>query len=659
MATRQEELVIKLRADLDQYDRETRRVFKNSVEGANKTSNAFGRTEKSAENLNKVGSKALRAFAGVVVTALSAKKIQEYADMFTIVQNKIKTVISPTEDLGEVTGRLLSISNETRTSLDATATLYSRLRRNTEELGLSQEDLFEITETVNKSFAISGATTAETSASIRQLSQAFASGVLRGDEFNSIAEQAPIIMEAISKSTGIAKGELRELAAEGKLSAQVVAESLQAYADVINADFLGTTITAAQAQEVLSNNFTLFVGAMDEAFGITESTVGVYQALSTSLVDMQQPLIDSALFMKAFFEVTKDSMETSGDDIEDLVDTYDMQLNFAKDLFGAFALVVTETLLFLPDMVKKQVTSAIGGFNALIDGSRKTILEIRKAYEEFFGDESTVAIIDAQLAAIGDTSFDIWIETLENQRDATFKFFDEFGQKSAEMNQAIADKKLEILAETDAIELERLKEQLALKQEAIDEFEREKAGTVKLDNTKADEKALKKKETAEEKARKKSIRDEAKRVRELTGLARKFAASDKDIATQAFQFTKDKAASSILAYAAEGAEKVISQLGYPGIPIAGVILAGGAALANEVSGLGIGGGGISSTTPNPSPNLTTTDLPQDVLDIDTSITTESGTSDTVIRFESSGNQTLDAIFEFFSEGLRTGKIRNS
>lgn len=700
------DLLIRLRADLKQYESETTRVFNASIALSRKAAAGFTSVEKALNNLNRagavdvakvgknfsnmgdqtekalnrvekkikktattseqsfqkiertsiIGSRALIAFAGVVTSVLSVRKIQEYADMFTTVQNKIKTVLGPTENLADVTGRLLAIANGTRTSLDATATLYTRLRRNSEELGLSQEQLFDITETVNKSFAISGATTQETAGAIRQLSQAFASGVLRGDEFNSIAEQAPVIMEAISKSTGIAKGALRELAADGKISARVVSESLLAYKDVIEADFLPATVTAGQAQEVLSNNFTIFVGEMDKAFGITESTVGLYTNMSTALTAIQQPLMDSALFMEAFFEVMKDGTETGETEIQDLVKTYDNQLSLARDLFGAFGLVVSETLLFIPDVVKRALTSSIAGIVAFIDEARKQILLFRQGVAAIFGDDATVSAIEAQLQAIGDSSTDIFLTTLENQIDGAVGFFDDFGKLSEEMNQAIADKKLEILAATDAKEIEMLKLQLEAKREALLEFEENSAGKVKLDTTEEDDKKAKKKLKSDKKDQDKAAREKEARIKKLSGVAAQFARQDKDIATQAFQFAKDKAASSIILFAAEGAEKVIAQLGLPGIPIAGGILAAGGLLAAEVSGLGIGSSSISSGVTSAAPSLVTSDIPTESAEIETSITTETGRSQNVISFEGTGNLALDAIFELFSEALRTGKI---
>jgi len=182
--------------------------------------------------------------------------------------NKLKLSTNSTKELAAITKTLFDVSKDTRTSVESTVDLYAKMERATRNLDISQQRLVKITSSINKAFAISGATAQETRGSIRQLGQALASGALRGDEFNSIAEQAPIIMEAVREATGKTAGELRELAATGAITAEILIESLERYANKIDSDFAQATATFGQKLEVARNNAIEFVGAND---AITDS----------------------------------------------------------------------------------------------------------------------------------------------------------------------------------------------------------------------------------------------------------------------------------------------------------------------------------------------------------------------------------------------------
>ena len=203
----------------------------------------------------------LSLVAVAVSTALVTSKIISYADSFTEITNKLKLATDGQDDLVKTTKAMFDISEETRTSVVATTGLFTKMERATRNLDFSQERLLKVTGSINKAFAISGATAQETTGSIRQLGQALASGTLRGDEFNSIAEQAPIIMEAVREATGKTAGELRELAATGAITAEILIESLERYADKIDSDFARSTATFSQKLEKAKNNAIEFVGA--------------------------------------------------------------------------------------------------------------------------------------------------------------------------------------------------------------------------------------------------------------------------------------------------------------------------------------------------------------------------------------------------------------
>jgi len=190
--------------------------------GLRQTNKALATTTKKAKTANKAFSDFsnalnLNTLALSAAFGVAATKAVKYADAFTSINNKLKLATADSEQLAIVTDKLFESSNNTGSSIEASVELYAKLERSTRTLGISQDRLLNITDSINKSFIISGASTAEASGAIRQLGQALSSGVLRGEEFNSISEQAPVIMEAVSKATGKTVGQLKTLAAEGRL----------------------------------------------------------------------------------------------------------------------------------------------------------------------------------------------------------------------------------------------------------------------------------------------------------------------------------------------------------------------------------------------------------------------------------------------------------
>ncbi|WP_432409801.1 tape measure protein [Serratia marcescens] len=218
----------------------------------NSTGKAVGSTEKAFSSLSRV--------AVSLSAALSVQQVAQYANAWVDVNNKLVNAVRPTEQLADVTQRVFDISQETRSGLEATATLYGRLERATRSAGTSAEDLAKLTTTINKGLIVSGATTQEASSTMIQLSQALASGVLRGEEFNSISENGSRLAVALADSLGVTVGQLRAMAAEGKLTTDVVVKGLLSQGDVIAKEFGNTIQTMGQAFQIAGNNITKFVG---------------------------------------------------------------------------------------------------------------------------------------------------------------------------------------------------------------------------------------------------------------------------------------------------------------------------------------------------------------------------------------------------------------
>lgn len=219
----------------------------------------FNRADKAASSLtSSFGS--LSRVATSLMAILSAQQVAEYADAWTTLNNKLANALRPSEQLVDVTERVFNITQQTRGSLDATASLYARLERATREYGTSADDLAKLTTIINQGFVVSGATAQEAENAIIQLSQGLASGALRGEEFNSVNEQGNRLIVALADSMGVGIGQMRQMAAAGKLTTDVVVNGLLSQGVTIGNEFANTTTTISQALQVAGNNITKFFG---------------------------------------------------------------------------------------------------------------------------------------------------------------------------------------------------------------------------------------------------------------------------------------------------------------------------------------------------------------------------------------------------------------
>ncbi|HBX7862384.1 TPA: tape measure protein, partial [Klebsiella pneumoniae] len=149
----------------------------------------------------------------------------------------------------------------------------------------SAEDLTRLTTIINQGFAVSGATAQEAENAIIQLSQGIASGVLRGEEFNSVSEQGSRLMVALADSMGVSIGQLRAMAAQGQLTTDVVVKGLLSQGDAIGKEFANTTVSIAKGLQVAGNNVTKFIGENSTvksfAAGFRDSVITISENLET------------------------------------------------------------------------------------------------------------------------------------------------------------------------------------------------------------------------------------------------------------------------------------------------------------------------------------------------------------------------------------------
>ena len=207
-----------------------------------------------------------RALGGIGF-GLLVTQAGQLADAYTGMQNRLGLATDSTMQLAKASEDLFKVAQDTRVGLEATVDLYASLERSTKSLGLSQDRLLGVTETINQAMIISGASAGAAQAALVQLGQGFASGTLRGEELNSILEQTPRLAKAIADGLGVSVGELRKLGAEGELTGKKIVGALEGQADEIGAEFGDMTATISQSFVKMQNSVLRYVGEADQAAG--------------------------------------------------------------------------------------------------------------------------------------------------------------------------------------------------------------------------------------------------------------------------------------------------------------------------------------------------------------------------------------------------------
>lgn len=241
--------------------------------GEKQVESSFGRMEKLAK---RTAATIGGIFAGIQLFDF-AKEIVNTADTMKLLEGRLKLVTDSNEQFADAQKKLFDISNKTRTAYEGTLTLYARMARAARTTGTTQEDMLRVTESVSKALIVSGASTAEAQGALVQLSQGLAANALRGQEMNSVLEQIPRVAQLVSDGLEIGTASLRDMGAEGELTAKKVIDAILSQTDIIDQEFKMMPKTVGQSITVATNHWQKFVAEFDKASGMTDAIIdGIY-----------------------------------------------------------------------------------------------------------------------------------------------------------------------------------------------------------------------------------------------------------------------------------------------------------------------------------------------------------------------------------------------
>lgn len=226
-----------------------------------------------------------------------AKEIVSLADTYTNLHSRLKLLTKGSmPEANALFEKTSGIATRTRSDLESTTEGFVRIAKATQEMGLSTNDALLVTERINKTLKMSGASSSEARAGMMQLTQALAKGKLDGDEFKSLGENLPSMLDVLKKKLGVTEGQLRKLSRQGKLTTKVIVEAFKE-AGYIDEDFKNTLPT-------IGEQFVLLKNDMIKTFGEFAKDVNLVDLMRDALMILGAAIKIIVMVLKPIIQAT-------------------------------------------------------------------------------------------------------------------------------------------------------------------------------------------------------------------------------------------------------------------------------------------------------------------------------------------------------------------
>ena len=347
----------KLEKEVQQADQ----AFNNFHAEVGKANTSLNNTETAAQTAQKgiaglrTGYTALISVMGGIGVGLGIKELAQVADSYTNLSARINIATSEGGNFTQAMAGVHQVALMTNSSLDATAGLFTKVNDVGKQMGMTQQQSLDLVKTINMAVQTGGGSAQASEAAIVQLTQALQSGVLRGDEFNSIMEQAPGISTALAKSLGVTTGELRKMAENGELSAEKVIKSLQSQSAAIEADYSKFPTTIGNALQRIQTQWQILIGTMDQANG-SSATVAQWLVTLADNMGIVETLLNDvgsgfvwigdqlSFIYLSVLESLKLALSSAYDAIKDVISTL---VDFGKTVVDILGTSLTNALAML------------------------------------------------------------------------------------------------------------------------------------------------------------------------------------------------------------------------------------------------------------------------------------------------------------------------
>ena len=355
-----------------------------------KTNTELAQTDTAAQTAQKgiaglrTGYTALVGAMGGIGIGLGIRELTQAADSYTNLSVRIQIATRDGGDFESAMAGVHQVALATNSSLDATASLFTRLNTVGKDMGMTQQQALNLTKTVTQAIQIGGGSAQASEAAVQQFIQAMQGGVLRGEEFNSIMENGYGLAEALAKGLGVTTGELRKMAENGELSAERVIKAIGSQAEAIQETYNQFPTTISNALQKISTQWQILIGEMDQANG---SSATVANALSV--------IADNLGILKVFF-----------DDVAAGVGWFQDQLS---EIDPSTIEAIRSTLSAVYDTIKTVISSLAGiaqtawsAFSSTLDAIAPLFNAILNGKEEVSGLTTLFNVFKIALGVVAD-----------------------------------------------------------------------------------------------------------------------------------------------------------------------------------------------------------------------------------------------------------------
>lgn len=279
---------------------------------------AFDRIERGAKqadrqvNTLKTSIKALTRVIHLLLAAEAVRQFMDMAEQAKMLRVKIKMLTGDAESAGRVFDGLKAISKETGQSLKDTGDLWQGLAISLKNTSATEGQLLNLVGTIQKMGALGGASAEQMSNSMRQFRQAIDGGVLRAEEFNSLLENTPTIVQTMARQMGLSMGQFRAEMLDGKITAERMVNAIQAATQETNDKFAQLPRTSGMAINELKVEIMGLVEQLDDLFGVSDGVVSAIDLITKGV----KGLGEGAKFAKTCF----DTLKTAGSEFIDMFD---------------------------------------------------------------------------------------------------------------------------------------------------------------------------------------------------------------------------------------------------------------------------------------------------------------------------------------------------
>lgn len=334
-------------------------------------------------------------FTGLLGGVSAAALVSELAQMSDTAKQldaQLRLATSGFGSYGQAQTDVRRLTAETRGELTATASLYGNFVRASQEAGRSQSEAARATETFAKALKIGGAGAAEAESATLQFGQALASGVLRGDEFNSIMEASPRIARLLADSLGVPIGQLRKMAEQGELTRDRLFRALtdQKFTSGIDAEFKTLPTTFSDAMTQIQNAAVLTFGAFDKGGQFSNALTSLLTEGTASFSGLEQAAEKYGSTNRAVIDGIVGTYETLRGEAQDTAtatssqfDALSTTLGGVFDPLGANATTVFSGVRKEADYTVATIANILSG----IDQLRNLLPDLQRRAQRF--DEST------------------------------------------------------------------------------------------------------------------------------------------------------------------------------------------------------------------------------------------------------------------------------